>query len=247
MRKLALLLVLLMVGTLSSCDLIPGLFASEGTVTGVVIDVDTSSPIAGVRVLVVESGESTTTDADGAFSIKAPEGVATLRFTKTGYMFGDIIVTVVKDLEIEVTEAIVGYAPLATDEIRIVLSWGENPRDLDSHLYVPVANDEVYFNNETAADDSANLDWDDTDGYGPETITITTRNAGVYHYFVYLYAGDGTIADSGAVVKVYTTSGLFRTYYASEANGNTADRYWQVFDMNGSTFTEINEFATVGM
>jgi len=65
----------------------------------------------------------------------------------------------------------VHVSPVLNDsEIRIVLSWGANPRDLDSHF---VGEDiHVFYGNKSAK--GVNLDCDDTNGYGPETITIDT-------------------------------------------------------------------------
>lgn len=55
------------------------------------------------------------------------------------------------------------------DGMRVVLSWGEKPFDLDSHLIFPGGH--IYFDSKEGTD--ANLDVDDTDSYGPETVTIS--------------------------------------------------------------------------
>jgi uncharacterized protein YfaP (DUF2135 family) len=57
------------------------------------------------------------------------------------------------------------------DGMRIVLSWGKSPSDLDSHLSYP-NNHICYYHKEGT---NANLDVDDTDSFGPETITIEKR------------------------------------------------------------------------
>ncbi len=226
----------------SSCDLILGLFAAKGIVTGIVYDAGTNSVVAGVTVTVVGSSESTVTDTFGEFELEVSEGTQTLHFTKTGYTFYDITVVVVADITVELDESVVGYDPLSSNEYRIVLTWGENPRDLDSHLRLPNL-DTVDYNNETADDSSANLDWDDTQSFGPETITITTQNAGTYYYSVHNYAGTGTIGTSSAVVKVYNYSGLWRTYTVSQITGDSSKRYWRVFSLNGSNITALNTYA----
>jgi len=226
----------------SSCDLILGLFAAKGIVTGIVYDADGGARVAGVVVTVVGSSESTVTNSNGEFELEVSEGNQTLHFTKVGYTFYDVAVFVVADETVALSESVVGYDPLSSDEYRIVLTWGENPRDLDSHLRLPNL-DTVDYNNKTADDSSANLDWDDTQSYGPETITITTQNAGTYYYSVHNYAGSGTIGTSGAVVKVYNYSGLWRTYTVSQISGDSTKRYWRVFSLNGSTITALNTYS----
>lgn len=241
-NKWLLLIAAVCILLFSSCDLILGLFAGKGIVTGIVYDADGGARVAGVLVTVDGSSESTVTDAYGEFEIEVSEGVQTLHFTKTGYTFYDITVTVVADITVELDESVVGYDPLSSNEYRIVLTWGENPRDLDSHLRLPNL-DTVNYSSKTADDSSASLDWDDTGSYGPETITITTQNAGTYYYSVHNFAGTGTIATSGAVVKVYNYSGLWRTYTVSGVSGDSTKRYWRVFSLNGSAITPLNTYS----
>ncbi len=93
-------------------------------------------------------------------------------------------------------------------ERRIVLSWGDDPRDLDLHLRW---NDEnIYFSNKTSKDRTADLDVDVTTGRGPETITIRKMNAFVYYLFVHNYSqGEkGRLSRSGAKVRLFEAEGL---------------------------------------
>ena len=229
---------------LSSCDFFFGPSA-KGTVTGIVYSSATGHPpLEGVRVTASGSSASATTNSAGEFTIELPAGTRTLHFAKSGYQFADVTVDVVADEETEVVEDIVGYPELISGQYRIVLTWGENPRDLDSHLILP-SDEDVYYDHETADDGSANLDWDDTSSYGPETITIDTMNPGDYYYSVHHYAGTGTIGTSGAVVKVYNSSGLWKTYTVSSAPGagTSTMLWWRVFKLNGTTITPINELA----
>ncbi len=54
------------------------------------------------------------------------------------------------------------------DRIKIILTWGEAPSDLDSHIFSQ--NYHAYWIDKD--DGNLNLDHDDTSSYGPETITI---------------------------------------------------------------------------
>ncbi len=120
--------------------------------------------------------------------------------------------------------------------IRIVLSWDANPRDLDSHL--TSGGMHIYYANKVG--NGVQLDKDDVTGYGPETITLNTEKVseGIYSYYVYRYAGTGTIASSGAVVRVYKGDTLIKTYSADQTN--CTDR-WDVFKVDVAT-GEIMEY-----
>lgn len=97
---------------------------------------------------------------------------------------------------------------LAEGSARIVLEWGEYPRDLDSYLRGSTDDGtDVYINygNESCEKDGetiAELDVDDRNGYGPETITINNLN-GVYEYWVADFTASGKFQEYGATVKVY--------------------------------------------
>ncbi|HOV94759.1 MAG TPA: carboxypeptidase regulatory-like domain-containing protein [Spirochaetales bacterium] len=230
---------------LSSCDIF-SMFAKKGTVTGVVYSSAAGHPrMEGVKVTASGSSASATTNSNGEFTIELPAGQRTLHFKKSGYQFTDVTVTVVADDTTAVGEDIVGYPELTSGQYRIVLTWGENPRDLDSHLLLPDGIEDVYYSHKVASDSSANLDWDDTTSYGPETVTIVTQKSGDYYYSVYHFAGSGYIGTSSAVVKVYNSSGLQKTYTVSSAPGasTSTKRWWQVFKLNGSTITPINQLA----
>lgn len=129
--------------------------------------------------------------------------------------------------------------------MRMVLNWGAEPRDLDAHLITPPLPDpvnpadpgqsyHVYFNTRGKLGDRpyAVLDTDETNGFGPETITIADFSSGTYVYYAHKYAGLGGLASSGATVKIYTEAGLARTVQAP-ADGVGA--YWHICNVDGDT------------
>jgi hypothetical protein len=136
--------------------------------------------------------------------------------------------------------------PLATGEFRIVLSWGDKPEDLDSHLWLPEPEAfEVYFANDgdLNACPFAGLDVDDTSSFGPETITIAQRFDGMYRYAIHNWSAEvngepDPIRQSDAQVQVFGQSGLVASY-SVPTSGNF---WWHVFDMNGQTgaITTVN-------
>lgn len=130
---------------------------------------------------------------------------------------------------------------LAEGEIRIVLEWGATPSDLDSHLEGTTKNgDEVsiYWMNPVATSGAktiAQLDVDDRDGYGPETITLSELG-GTYQYRVHRFSSSGSLAMSGAVVKVYSGSSEPITISVP----SDCDEWWDVFTIENGEIKNIN-------
>lgn len=134
------------------------------------------------------------------------------------------------------------------NSMRIVLNWGQSPLDLDSHL--SYRNQHVYWDNKQGQD--ANLDVDDTDAYGPETVTIDKRLDGQYYvYSVHDYSDRAqpnttNLSNSQAKVMVYAGESLIRSYYIPTGlTGNL----WTVFRISPEgEIQDINRISgtTVG-
>ncbi|HEK9070243.1 tetratricopeptide repeat protein [Escherichia coli] len=130
------------------------------------------------------------------------------------------------------------------DGMRVVLSWGEKPFDLDSHLIFPGGH--IYFDSKEGTD--ANLDVDDTDSYGPETVTISKKHFGEsYIYAVQDYSNKGLpnsnyLSASKAKVFVYVGSSLVCSYSVPAGKrGNI----WTVFKLNpNGEFEDINSVTS---
>ena len=135
-------------------------------------------------------------------------------------------------------------AMTSLDGMRVVLSWGEKPFDLDSHLIFPGGH--IYFDSKEGTD--ANLDVDDTDSYGPETVTISKKHFGEsYIYAVQDYSNKGLpnsnyLSASKAKVFVYVGSSLVRSYSVPAGKrGNI----WTVFKLNpNGEFEDINSVTS---
>lgn len=131
------------------------------------------------------------------------------------------------------------------DGMRVVLSWGASPRDLDSHMVFPDGH--VFFGRKEGTD--ANLDVDNVNGYGPETITLARKRFGeAYVYSVHNYSGRLTpslkdLSNSQAKVFVYVGQSLVRTYYVPQ---DKPGNLWTVFRLTGSgEFEDINRLTGV--
>lgn len=217
-----------------------------GTVIGLVVDALTSEPLPGATVEI--DGFTTTTGADGTFSFTdlLLPGTYSLNVSLDGY--SGTTVNSIEVTEEETTDlgTIAISQNLATGEFRIVLTWGETPRDLDSHLTGPTSSDDrfhVWYNNRTNADNTANLDRDDVTSIGPETITISQRFDGTYRYSVHDYTNristnSPDLSNSGATVRVFDENGQVAEFTPPDDDGTL----WTVFELDGlgGSITPVN-------
>lgn len=207
----------------------------------------TGSPISGATVTV--GSHSATTDSTGTASLtgltagSGQVSVSASNFVTASQTVSNLSCSAASTASVALSPQ-TGTGSLATGEFRVVLTWGENPRDLDSHLTGPAADGttrfHVYYSSKTG--DVAKLDVDDTSSYGPETVTVspptgsTTLRPGVYRYSVHDYAGTGTIGSSGANVRLTLPNGTVYNYTPSSslAFAGTND-VWTVFELTVDT------------
>jgi hypothetical protein len=197
--------------------------------------------IGGATVILQKNGAQSVTsitDATGDATV-APgfsendEGVLLL-VKKTGYS------TLVAKCPCDGMTYAISPVMTALDGLRVVLNWGATPPDLDSHLAYP--GNHIYWDAKFGR--NANLDVDDVDGYGPETITVNRKHFGEkYVYAVHSYS-DTFIPDSAALslsrakVFVYIGQTLIRSYYVP---ANRRGNLWVVFEIDGQgEFHDIN-------
>jgi hypothetical protein len=112
----------------------------------------------------------------------------------------------------------------------IKLTWGDFPRDLDSHLKGP-NNTHVYYVSlgSLTAQPFARLDVDDVTSFGPEVVTITRLARGTYSYFVHNFSGTFTPGQTGSPARVELRLGALGQIHAPPA-GEGSNDYWHVFD-----------------
>lgn len=224
----------------------------EGTVT----DASTGDPIEGAVVYV--SGYSAITDttaADGSYTLNnAPAADRVyLKATASGYKEGTLIKTGRSGQTTENANISLLPVGFGDNKIVIILTWASTPTDLDSHLYVGDSSqtkiDHTAKGDNNGTLDSApfaGLDVDDTNGNGPETITIRYNNSstdynGTYRYFIHDFknGADGELSASQAVVTVYTNGEFTQSFDVPTSNSFD---YWHVFDMDSSgNITSVNQ------
>lgn len=131
--------------------------------------------------------------------------------------------------------------------LRIVLDWDKAPKDLDAH-FVKLNGYHVSYRHTRVLDDgSGELDRDDMDGYGPETITIRdVDDLGSYEYFVHDYTNKSNSSSTGlsrskATVKVY---GEGRLLYIFQIPQGRPGNKWSVFRIQEGQFIELNTLGS---
>ena len=233
-------------------------YAGDGDASGQITNSVDGRGVSGLLInfrkgINVHSGtivRTETTGNNGLYSVSSLEaGSYTAELTGSGYQKSYITVVVLGGKTNDNQNGTINPI-LEEGEIRIVLTWGENPSDLDSHLTGPLEGSSdrfhVYWWKDGNINSSpyTNLDVDDTSSYGPETITIRTQQSGVYRYSIHDYSNksrtsSSALANSGAKIKVYKGSGLVAEYFVP----NEAGTLWRVFEIDGGSIKPINSMS----
>ncbi len=239
--------------------------AGDGIAKGFIYDAKDGSIIENVQLnfrkgINVKDGSivhSMTSDLQGQYSVSLPAGNYTVEVNKIGYTttYFDVLIIgqhTTDQQNVSITPTII------SGEIRIVLSWGSLPGDLDSVLLTPQIDGAEYMvywdkrGTEYSAPyckldiDRTDLNTEDTSKTeGPETITIYKSFLGVYTYYVNNYSAkdsssvQGSLINSRAKVDIYSEEGLIKTFYVPNYGLGT---FWKVFTYDGSSgvITPVN-------
>ena len=185
-------------------------------------------------------------DTEGYLDLLLLPGMYTLEIEKTGYELTYQTLSVYADN----ATSVVSVSPVMHEgEIRIVLNWGAYPEDLDSHLFTPYdGNSEtyhIYYGDRMDADGN-NLDVDDTDGFGPETVTINDVKDGFYKYYVADFTNCSNnnptsmeMSASNATVTVYTSDGQVQRFNVPTDRSGVI---WEVFEIRNKRIVPINRY-----
>jgi len=191
------------------------------------VESNSSNPIANATINLeganYNGSTSALSDSNGNFSIRAMENAESLLTARTAYSISNTVRQFTGTSDVNMSEC---FVLGETDALTATLTWGENPRDLDTHVYGPNGY-HVYFSHKTEG--NTFLDVDDTSSFGPEVYTaLRFSEAGTYHYAVYHYAGSSTIAASPTRVEV-SNNGQ-RSIFTTSSQTNESE-WWSVFDM----------------
>jgi hypothetical protein len=188
-----------------------------------------------------------TADETGYLQVTLAPGVYTVEVNASDHetMFYTAWANPLKDVS---TYEFYATPILNEGEYAIVLTWGAYPSDLDSHLFTTSGTDtdHIWFGDRYDEFNSY-LDVDDTDSYGPETITIYDFNSTKYYKYCvvdYTNCSGGNyrsmeMSNSMACVNVYSSEGLIATYNVPTGNEGVI---WEVFEIRNGQITPIQRY-----
>ena len=116
------------------------------------------------------------------------------------------------------------------------------------HVVGTLSNDRefhVYYSHKSQYDgdiEVCDLDYDDTTSYGPEHITLKPTTIKPYYYYIYRYAGSGTVASSGAKITVHKGNQLIATYNVPTNLGSSD--FWNVFAIKDGQIINKNTITS---
>jgi uncharacterized protein YjdB len=230
---------------------------ANGTVSGDIINAFNGQRITSAMTLAFRRGfdrpgavAQTVNTSSGSYNVNLSPGWYTITASGSGYINSKAYVfsmggIAISDQQVTVTPEFTG----GQGSLRIVLTWGAQPYDLDSHLVGPAPNNgrfhtwysdiSHYYNGQLYAD----LDWDDTYMYGPETTTIYRPVDGIYHFYVHDYSNYSSSSStalraSEAVVRIYNANGqLLRTFNVPTSGGPCTIWYVCTIRFSGGSYT----------
>jgi len=255
----------------SSLRQIPNSAKGDGVAKGKIINALSGENLASVTLKArkgINSKKGTVvateySDGDGEFSFDLEAGNYTVEATADGYIsiYFELLV-IGKETTAKQNASMTPN--IQSGEVRVILSWGNKPGDLDSHINTPTIDGywyhvywekrgSQYYAPYTKLDvdrsDFANSSSGTTSRSGPETITLYKSKTGTYHYYVFNFSEgtskgrsssiQGSLVNSRATVKVYGSTGLIKTF--TVPNGGVGN-YWDVFTYDGGTgkITTVN-------
>jgi hypothetical protein len=217
-----------------------------GDMFGRITDADTGLPVFTATVTVLSTGQSGNTSApgdDGQYFIgHVPSGPQTLTAVALHYIPSTRNVIVPVGLE-GVADFVLSQVP----HVEVVLTWGDEPADMDLHLSGPDGSNgrfHVWPKNRSPTDFALMVQVDD-DIFGPEKISVTISTAagevfveGSYHVWVHDFGhahfGFANLADSEGAVVVHGKARVEGSFVVDTASGDPENDIWLVctFDLD---------------
>ncbi len=268
-------------GTLPTVWLIPEPLIQEGAIAGQIKDAFTgflipfadlkfreglNSPDTGSTLYTAQTSNST--GDFGKYTVDTMKaGVYTANVTETGsgYVPATVLVYVLGGRTVNGQHGVMTTV-LQQNQMRIVVTWGATPFDLDSHLWAPCPPgascnngnyQHLYYSTRGGAlAPWFDLDVDDVTQFGPETTTVydASQTLGeTYSFLMHDYSNGSCVANClamcnspGYKVDVYAGE-CVQTFYPTPGSDATV---WHVFDasFDGSVWSvmPIDDYCHAG-
>ena len=213
----------------------------EGILTLRFFDAVTGKPIIKANV---EIGDivNEVTDFEGKIKFEIPEdGNYLINFSHPKYAPSILKLEVVVGTIFNNRFSVSPSMPIGF--LRVVLDWVNSPTDLDAHIVKSNDYHISFRNMRVNQDNTALLDRDDLDGYGPETITVKNINqSSQYNYFVHNYSNQNSTASkelskSKGRVLIFGDNKLL---HQVEIGKNMNGKYWNVFKIINGNIEIVN-------
>lgn len=233
-------------------------YAGTGTVSGTVKNAADGSAVKGLSIKIRQGIHSTkgkiiaetVTTKDGRYSVNLPGGNYTAEVSGKNFITSYFDVLSIGDRVTDNQNGVV-TSSIKKEQTRIVLTWGDTPKDLDAHLTGTLPNStsfHVYHGKKEVNFEGkkyALLELEDSDGYGPETITIHKETKGTYTFYVHNFSArsktsDKSLSNSGAQVMVYRKDSLIAVF---NVPANQEGNLWTVFSMQDGIIKPINRMS----
>lgn len=215
----------------------------EGNLTLRFFNALTGDPVEGA-IVTIDSEQEFRSDAEGKvrFTVPDEDGFLQVHFECPRYITSVFKVEVIAGTlffnRISVSPV------LDLKKIRMVLDWDQEPVDLDAHFMKKNGYHLSFHHTKVLSDGSGQLDRDDMDGYGPETITVNNvDDLATYDFFVHDFTNrqngsSRALSESKATVKVYAEG---RLLYVFQIPRGEPGNKWSVFRISEGQFIETNQ------
>ena len=208
---------------------------SSQIVDRVIVTVINSSneSVVNVDLDIVQTAEGRFAEGDLSIPVNGDQEIFLIdikAFDDDNLVFaGNTLITLTPG-EVRTEPVVVTLQALGGGDVQVTLTWN-TPTDQDLHVIDP-SNTRIYFNNRTSPT-GGTLDFDDTDGFGPENIFWATGTAPAGRYKVQVVYFSGTGATVVTVV-------IQRSDAQAETFTRTINTVDDTLDITEFTFTSGN-------
>lgn len=204
-------------------------------------NVVTGDPVSGAKVMFENMG-TFSTDTSGKITFpKQPNGSIKAIFRKEGFISAIYGIDITSETIFR--NRFIASPIMEDEQFRIALSWDKQPDDLDIHFIEKKSYHISYRNSRVLNDGTGQLDRDDMDGYGPESITVSQLDPeSEYSCYVYKYTNKKNpstypLSSSKATIWVFRNNRLLYTFHIpTSQKGDT----WNVFKIINGEIVEGN-------